>query len=88
MSKCVKFKRKQRTIEEKYEIIEHQGRGSKEETRKKFDLISISSLNTIMSQKDEVVRLHETNQYGLRVVVCQNLINSYTMPLLTYVVKK
>ncbi len=34
MSKCVKFKRKQRTIEEKYEIIkyyesiEHQGRGS------------------------------------------------------------
>jgi hypothetical protein len=33
MSKCVKFKRKQRTIEEKHEIIkyyesiEHQGRG-------------------------------------------------------------
>jgi hypothetical protein len=68
MSKCVKFKRKQRTLEEKYEIIkyyesiEHQGRGSKEETRKKFDLISISSLNTILSQKDEVERLHETNQ--------------------------
>ena len=49
MSKCVKFKRKQRTIEEKYEIIEHQGRGSKEETRKKFYLISISSLKKMKS---------------------------------------
>ena len=92
MSKCVKYRteegREKHEIIKYYESIEHQGRGSKEETRKKFDLISISSLNTILSQKDEVVRLHETNQYGLRVVVCQNLINSYTMPLLTYVVKK
>jgi len=68
MNKSDKFYRKQRTIEEKYEIIkyfesiEHKGCGSKEETRKKFDLKSIFSLNTILSQKDEVVRLHETNQ--------------------------
>jgi len=53
MSKSDKFKCKQRTIEDKneiikyYESINYNGRGSKEETRKKFDLISIYS-NTIL----------------------------------------
>jgi len=61
-------RRKQRSIDDKYEIImfylsiESKGRGAKEETRRKFNLASISSLNTILSQKDEIIRSHESNQ--------------------------
>jgi hypothetical protein len=36
--------------------IESKGRGAKEETRRKFDLATVSSLNTILSQKDEIIR--------------------------------
>jgi len=62
-----KKNRKQRTIDEKYEIIkyyesiEYKGRGAKEET-KKFYLATISSLCTILSQREEVIRLYESNQ--------------------------
>ena len=45
-----------------YLSIESKGRGAKEETRRKFDLATVSSLNTILSQKDEIIRFYETNQ--------------------------
>ncbi len=32
------------------------------ETRKKFDLATISSLCTILNQKEEIIRLYETNE--------------------------
>jgi hypothetical protein len=48
-----------------YLSIESKGRGAKEETRRKFDLATVSSLNTILSQKDEIIRLYETNQDAL-----------------------
>ena len=66
----MKEKRKQRTIEEKYEIIkffesiESQGRGAKEITRKRFEISTISSLNVILKNRDDILRLHESNQFG------------------------
>jgi hypothetical protein len=48
--------------------IESKGRGAKEETRRKFDLATVSSLNTILSQKDEIIRLYETNQATLYTI--------------------
>jgi hypothetical protein len=47
---------------EKYEIIKfyesivHKGRGVKEETTKKFNLASLSTLNTILENKEETIR--------------------------------
>ena len=51
-----------------YLSIESKGRGAKEETRRKFDLATVSSLNTILSQKDEIIRLYETNQATLYTI--------------------
>ncbi len=73
--------RKQRSIDDKYEIImfylsiESKGRCAKEETRRKFDLATVSSLNTILSQKDEIIRLYETNQALFIIFLRIDLIN-------------
>ena len=61
-------KLKQRTIDEKYEIIkyyekiEKEGRGAKEKTRQKFEISTISSLNVILHHSEEIIRLYESNQ--------------------------
>jgi hypothetical protein len=39
-----------------YESIVHKGRGVKEEARKKFNLVSLSTLNTILENKEETIR--------------------------------
>ena len=78
MNEKYKEKRKQRTIEEKYEIIqfyesiENRGRGEKISTRKKFEISTVSSLlfsgisgisvNVILSHRDEIIRIYELNQ--------------------------
>ena len=61
-------KRKKRTIKEKYliikyyESIKNQGRGAKEITRKKFEISTFSSLKVMISQRDDIFRLHESDQ--------------------------
>lgn len=61
-------RRKQRSIDEKYEIIkyyemiESTGRGAKEKTRQEFNLPTISSLNTILHNRDDIMRIYESNQ--------------------------
>ena len=63
-----KNNRQQRSVDEKYDIIkyyesiESKGRAVKEETRRKFNIVTISSLNAILNQKDEVVRIYESNK--------------------------
>ena len=68
MEKEKMLRRKQRSIDEKYEIIkfyemiESTGRGAKEKTRQEFGLPTISSLNTILHSRDDIMRIYESNQ--------------------------
>jgi len=64
----LKHTRSRKTIDIKYEIIkyydsiEHTGRGAKAKTITMFNLPRISSLNTILSQRNEIIRLFESNK--------------------------
>ena len=64
----LKLTRSRKTIDIKYEIIkyfdsiEKTGRGAKAKVIAKFNLPRISSLNTILSQRNEIIRSFESNQ--------------------------
>jgi len=47
-----------------YESIEHTGRDAKKNTVDKFNLARHTTLNTILSQSDEIVSIYGTKQAG------------------------
>ena len=65
--------RNTRTLEEKYKIIkyyesiEHIGRDAKKKTIDKFNLARHTTLNTILSQSDEIVSIYESNQASIHI---------------------
>ena len=63
-----KLTRKGLSLEQKYfiikdyESIEHTGRGAKKKIVDKFDLKRITTLNTILSQSDQIIAKYESNE--------------------------